>query len=278
MLGAAVVPERQRVRCPLQPAPQPWRGVDVPVEHVQHRPALASGQPLDVRREALIHEEDLPPRLGMARHHRMFVARIAARRRLGLVGADVRNRPVVNRRQPVEERLDGRGEHLVGEVHVREQRVAATAGGRFGDVEHGTERRHLVAGDVRMPAVPGRVRRLGRRLHRENLRIAAVLVLHRMHMQPPETPPERLVLLAVQLLIPKHQHLPVQPRIVDVLRGFVAEWRRQVHIAHLGTDMRRQGRHLERAVGGADVAARKLIFHRIEHRPWISRGLHRGLA
>ena len=225
VLRAAVVPEGQRIRLPGDPAPQPRGGGDVPVEHVQHGTALGAAQTDDMRREALVDVEDLAARARVPGNHRVLVAGIAALRGRRLVRADVGNRAVVDRRQPVQEHLDGVGQQFVGQVHVGEQRIAAARLRRLGHVQHGPEGWDGVAGDVGMPAVAGRVRRLRRGLHRENLRVAPVLVLHRVHVQATEAASESLVLVAVQMLVPEHQDLPVEPRIVDVLRLLVGQRR-----------------------------------------------------
>ena len=265
MLRAPVVPEGQRIGLPGDPAPQPRRRGDVPVQHVQHGTALGAAQTDDVRREALVDVEDLAARARVAGDHRVLIAGIAAFRRRRLVRTDVGNRAVVDSRQPVQESLDGFGEQFVGKVHVGEQGVAAARLRRLGDVQHGPEWRNGVAGDVGMPSVAGRVRRLRGGLHRENLGVAAVLVLHRVHVQPTEAASEGLVLIPVQVLVPKHQELPVEPRIVDVLRLLIGQGRGQIDADDLRADMRRQRLDFESAVPRRNRGRIELSLSSIEH-------------
>ena len=116
-----------------------------------------------------------------------------------------------------------------------------------------------------MPAVTRRVGRLGRSFHREDLWITAVFVLHRVDMQFAEAAPERLVLVAIEVLVPEYQDLPVEPSVVDVLRLFVGQRLRQVDPYHLRADVRGERSDLERAVIGLDFASVELAGSGIEH-------------
>ena len=168
VLRAAVVPEGPRPGRPAHAAGEARCGLDVPEQQVEEGAALLRFQAPDVAREAGVHVEQFPPRFRMADHHRMLAARVLlSLRRLDPVGADVGQGAVVDPRQPFEEALHGLGEELEGEVHVREERVAATDLRRLRDVERRAEGRDRIAGHVRVPAVAGRVAGVRVGLHRQ---------------------------------------------------------------------------------------------------------------
>ena len=146
----------------------------------------------------------------------------------------------MDRREAVKKAAHRLRQQFVGQVHVRKEGVAAARGRGFGHVEHGAERRNLIASHVRMPTIACGVGGIGGGLDRENLRVAPVGVLHRMHMQRAEPAAKRLVLLTVEMLVAEHQHLPIPPSIADVLGLLVGQRLRQVHAAHFGADVGRQ--------------------------------------
>ena len=101
-----------------------------------------------------------------------------------------------------------------------------------------------------MPAVAGRVGRLGRGLHRQDLRVAAVAVLHGVHVQAAEATAERLVLLPVQVLITENQHLPVQPGLIQGAELVVAQGLTEIDAMDLSADVWGKRGDIENAAVG----------------------------
>src|SRR5215469_16883099 len=74
MLGAAIVPERDRAGAPSEAALK-FGIFDVPEEHLENRVTLTVLQLLDSSGEHPIHVNSLAPRLRMSPYHRMLRVR-----------------------------------------------------------------------------------------------------------------------------------------------------------------------------------------------------------
>ena len=57
----------------------------------------------------------------------------------------------------------------------------------------------------------------------ENFRVAAIAVLHRVYVQVPNFTGKGFVLIAVNVLLAKHQNLPVQPSAIDFAELLVTQ-------------------------------------------------------
>ncbi len=135
MLGAAVVPERHRVRLPLEAALE-FRRLDVAVEHFQQRIALVAAELGDAQGEATVDVEPLLSGHRMGADDRMLgigKLDVVAVGRLDAIV--VRLGAVVQGGEAREHLLDRLGERLVGAIHVGEQRIAAAIGRHLGEIE-----------------------------------------------------------------------------------------------------------------------------------------------
>src|SRR5262245_42022106 len=101
VLGAAVVPECDRIRLPLETHAQ-LGGFHVAVEHFEYRVAFSRAQTDDVRGEKTIHEQTFPPRLWMRPDNRMLGARISLAAIVVAVAATVVLLAVVHRCEPID--------------------------------------------------------------------------------------------------------------------------------------------------------------------------------
>src|SRR5712692_6745330 len=123
MLDAAVVPERDRVHLPAEPALE-LRRLDVTIEELEQRVALGPLELHDLRGEAAVDVEPLLARHGVRANDGM----LGFRERLALVvdavAATIDVLALVHRGQRLEEALHGLGEGVVRRVHAGEQRVA----------------------------------------------------------------------------------------------------------------------------------------------------------
>ena len=86
-----------------------------------------------------------------------------------------------------------------------------------------------------------------------------------MHVQPAEAAREGLVVFPVDVLVVEHEHLPVEPRVMDVLRLFVREGPRKIEVAHLGADVGCQRVDLECPVLGPNLPRVLLTVAGVEH-------------
>src|SRR5215831_18274816 len=124
VLGAAVVPECDRIRLPLETHAQ-LGGLHVAVEHFEYRVAFSRAQTDDVGSEKAIHEQAFPPSLGMGPDNRMLGARIGLAAIVVAVASAVVLLAIVNRSEAADQLADRLGEHLKGEIHVGEHSIAA---------------------------------------------------------------------------------------------------------------------------------------------------------
>src|SRR5262249_12538006 len=100
VLGAAVVPECDRICLPLETHAQ-FGGLHVPVEHLENRVAFARAQADNARGEEAVREQAFPTRLGMRPDDRMLGTRINPSAIVIAVAAAVVLLAVVDRREAV---------------------------------------------------------------------------------------------------------------------------------------------------------------------------------
>ena len=67
------------------------------------------------------------------------------------------------------------------------------------------------------------------------------------------------------MLVPEHQDLPVEPRIVDVLRLLIGQGCGQIDALDLSADMRRQRLDFESTVARRDLPRIELPVSGVEH-------------
>ena len=149
---------------------------------------------------------------------------------------------VVDRDQPAQERLHRLRQRVVRRRHAGEQRVAARI--RHGvQAQDGTHRRLRIARHVGMPGLARYLRRVGVRMDPQDLRVALRSGRVRMDVQLPEPPPEILLLVQRDVLVPEEDDPVLHQRIMHLGELMVAERARQIDAADLRTHRRRQGTH-----------------------------------
>src|ERR1700730_2374522 len=159
VLDAAIVPERDRVRTPAEPAGE-LRARRMAIEIIEEGRALRLGHVRKTNGECPVDKQRLAAGLGMASYDRVLdlslggVAAPNFHRALAL-GEIVRPRTVgatraMHRGQISEHPLHALGQRVVGQVHVGEQRIAAE-GGNFASIEDRAQRRLFEIGHVRVP-------------------------------------------------------------------------------------------------------------------------------
>lgn len=187
------------------------------VEHLQQCVALGPGQLGHVGRVGAVDEEQFAPGLRMPDHHGVLRAGDVVLRRRGLARGGPWQGAVVQGGQAVEEGPHGRGEQLVGQVHVGEEGVATAAALRnLRDVQHGAERGLGVGGAVGVPAVARDLPGLLRGLDLQDVRIG-VLGRNGHGVQLAEEGGEALVLLGRDVLVAEDQHMVGEERVLEFL-------------------------------------------------------------
>src|SRR5471032_945862 len=250
MLGRAIVPERHRVRPPLE-ATLEFRRLDVAIEHLEQGVALGLAQLRDPEREAAIDVEPLPAGHRMGAHDRVLGVgefHLVAVRCLHAIV--MRLGTVVQGGQALQHRFHRLRQGLVGAVHVGEQRVAATVGRYLGEIEDRAHRRLDVARHVGMPFLAGHVPRLLVGLDDQDL---GMLREHDgrvgMDMQRAEAAAEVLVLVDRHLLVAEEDHQVLHQRVVHFLELLVAERLGEVDAEDLRANGRRELAHFDGLVG-----------------------------
>ena len=156
VLDAAVVPQRQRAGLPAETAGEFGPRL-VREEEVEQRRAFGLGHPGKAERVAALDIERLAAGLGMGAHDRVSATYAAARPR----GAPSRMRSSrvlvtsaladeLTADEAVEQAPQPRRQGLVGEIHVGEQRVAATRR-HLAREQHRAHRRAFEIRGVGMP-------------------------------------------------------------------------------------------------------------------------------
>ena len=74
-----------------------------------------------------------------------------------------------------------------------------------------------------MPGIACGISRVFGGLNGENFWIAAITVLHWVDVQGAEFARKGFVLFSINVLLAEHQHLPVQPRLIDLAELLVAQ-------------------------------------------------------
>lgn len=249
MLGAAVVPERNRVPFPLEPAGQFWR-LNMLEQECEQRVALGLAQLHDARGEAAIDEQELPAGDGMDAYHRMLEARKLHVAAFACLAVGMRLPGIVDGGQPVQHLAQRLRQGLVGQVHVGKHGVATAIRRNLVDIEDRAHRRLLVAGDVGMPGFAGDALAVLVGLDYENFRMfRQTLRRVRMDMKLAETGAERLVLLDGQLLVAEEDDKVLHQRPMDLIKLTVAQGPREVDTENLGADSRSELAHLDRFKG-----------------------------
>ena len=232
VLHAAVVPEREGARCPVEPAGE-FRPGEMVQQEVEQRAAFFFAHVLEPARERGVDVERLAAGLGMGAGHGMhglFFMRVVIRvlhafgrgvRRVH-AGAVVARRRAVDRAQPRQHRLHPRRERFQGEMHVREQGVAAHRR-RLSRVQDGARRRTFEVRRVRMPLV-GEGARVVRLLHHgHDLGVALGSAYELVDGKGPEPARERLVGVDVERLPAEEQDVMFEPRAAQIGDGVVVE-------------------------------------------------------
>src|SRR5262249_23357228 len=134
VLHAAVIPKCDRVRPPLE-AYAEFRRFDVPIEHLEQGGALVRSETDNPRREETVDEQALLAGDRVRAKNRMFGARIGLAAIIGPVASTINMLAIVDGRHAIEHLPDRRRQGLVGQIHVREHRVAATVRGHRGQIE-----------------------------------------------------------------------------------------------------------------------------------------------
>jgi hypothetical protein len=153
VLRAAVVPERDRVRLPLEAAMQ-FRRLDVAVEHLQYRVALLLAQLHDAGGEGAVDEQCLAPGHRMGADQGMLLTRVLLAPVFGVPSA-VDMLAVVDRGHAFKHPLDRIGQRLVGTVGVGEHGIASAVRRYLREVQDRAHRWLGIARHVRMPFLAG---------------------------------------------------------------------------------------------------------------------------
>ena len=247
MLGAAVVPHRDRVRFPAE-AEGPFGLGAVLDQEGEQVLALARRELLDADGEGFVDVEKLAPALGMADDD--GVGR--ARRPLA-EHAD----PVMQRGQPLQIRFHTLGQRVVGGVHAGEQGIAAAVGRQRVVVEDAGERRDRRAGLVGVPDI-------ARDFFRILVEMEAphAVVVRRLAVGPDadmvadgaEVFRQPRMVLEADLLVAEEQHQVFREGAAELAQRFRVERPGQVDIADLGADMGARRRDRYRPVGRPAMA------------------------
>jgi hypothetical protein len=227
VLRDAVVPEGEVVGLPF-PAHRELGLGGVREQEGEEGVALGGLQVHDAREVRLAEEERLAVALRVRAHERVDD---------GGVGA--------HRAQAGEEALQRGRERLERRAAAREERVAAERGDGLGG-EDGAHGRRLDEGHVRVP--PRIVRRVVAVVVQQHdlLELPGPQVrVNRMHVQLPEAPGERALLLRRHLLVAEEEHLVPQQRVVDRLSLLPLQRLRHRYPLHLRPYRRRQRRDLQ---------------------------------
>jgi len=151
----AVVPERDRVRPPLEAALEVI-ALRVTIAHVEDRIAFEPRQANDVLGEVAVDEERPASGNRVDAHDGMFRARKVARL-FYLLSPAPHAVAVVYGRQSINHLLHWFGQGLVCPLHVDKERIAAGVGQRLMQVEYQAHRWRRAAGDVGVLHFPGDV-------------------------------------------------------------------------------------------------------------------------
>jgi hypothetical protein len=255
VLRDAVVPEGEVVGLPF-PAHRELGLGGVREQEGEEGVALGGLQVHDAREVRLAEEERLAVALRVRAHERVDDGGVGAHRDLPerllvaaalVVVARLRERleEVVLRAQAGEEALQRGRERLERRAAAREERVAAERGDGLGG-EDGAHGRRLDEGHVRVP--PRIVRRVVAVVVQQHdlLELPGPQVrVNRMHVQLPEAPGERALLLRRHLLVAEEEHLVPQQRVVDRLSLLPLQRLRHRYPLHLRPYRRRQRRDLQ---------------------------------
>ena len=255
VLGAAIVPQRDRAGLPAETAGE-FRARRVGEKIAEQRRALLDRHVLEAQRVPAIGVERLAAGLGMRAHHRMLgdilLPRVGLRAVAHAVLARLRDVGLgggIHHDEPVEHAPHAVRQRLVGAIHVGEQRIAA-ARRRFARDQHGRHRRALEIGRVGVPQT-AEIDLLVLELdHRRDLRKALETLHERIFDRLAEAACGVQELRGRQRLLAKEDDEVLQPRGADGRDGVVAEIVSKVDADDLGPqragerpDVERVGSH-----------------------------------
>ena len=153
MLAGAIVPEGDGVRPPDKPA-LVFRDRRLRIKMGQKPVAFLARQAIDLLGEARVDIERPAARFGVGADDRMGLHRILGPQRVGVHAQAPAEHPgdVVLRRQGTDPVLHGRGQSVIGGVHVREEGVAPVGRDLDGPQDRAQGRR-LAPCHIRVPVV-----------------------------------------------------------------------------------------------------------------------------
>ena len=239
MLGAAVVPESDRVVGPLEAALE-VDVLDVVGQEVQHPAALVAREFVDSPGEDLVHEQRLLAGDRMRAYDRMdgagkLTLRLVLAVLSGVVGG-------VQGGQWIEQLLHRRRQRFIGGVHVRPAGVAAR-GRHVVDVQDARHRRLFVGRDIGVPALAVVAERVLVGVDDHQLGVAALIRRRRVDVQVSEAPSESQMLLMRHRLIAEEEHKVLHPGGVNFAHHCVVKRLRQIDTVDGRTDGRCQRLH-----------------------------------